>query len=862
MKHISKRSTFESKLPDNIQYTYVTNIGNSVIARARLSDGTPVYVDQKYAPVYFLPTDEGQGDSVGFDGTALASHMCDNLKDGKQFLEENKDAFGDIQPEYMFLSDTYGTKDVAFDVDRLYILNFDLEVDRDEERGFAPVEDPFMPITAITLKWRHMGLTGIVSYGTKEYVPKENETYVHCKSEEELLKTFVADWRGGGDYPDIITGWNIQQFDIPYLFNRLTALFGKKFAETLSPFERSRETSQIFYGQERLNIQIKGIAILDYYELYRKFTYAQQESYRLDHIAHVELKKRKVSYAEVRSLNRLYRENHQKFMEYNVVDVTLVDELDAKLKLIELVCALAYGAKCNFEDTFKQVRLWDIMIYHKLRGMDMQIPPRKQERKTEQYAGAYVKEPQVGLHKWVVSFDVASMYPHIIREWNLSPEKIVRHGLPKIDMPRAKRFGEPQERWDDLVDALLEDKVDLSSLVSADLCMAANAVFTKRDGEGFLPNMLKTLYDERVKFKKMATAAKKEMEACTDPERKKQLFKDIAAFNNQQLVRKVNLNSAYGALGSNYFRFYDTDIAEAVTISGQFIIRRIANDVNAYLNKILDTNKDYIIASDTDSVYVNLGPVVEKFIKTTDTAKTVTAIDSFCEKKIQPLLGKSFDRMAKDLNVYIPCLTMGREVIADKGVWTAKKRYILNCHNIEGVDYNPPKLKIMGIEAVKSSTPALCREWIKHSLTLLMQGTQQEVWDYIKECRVKFFGAPFEDVSSPRGCKGLAKYADAEKGIPIHVKGALTFNRHLVKTQLTHLYEPIHEGEKIKFAYLKIPNVFFSHVLSAPQGCPPEWNIDKWLDYDKQFEGTFIDPLETILQCAGWTTKFEASLFD
>jgi DNA polymerase elongation subunit (family B) len=867
MKHTARPIKFRSSLTANQQYTYATTIGSKVYMRARNADGSPVYAELKPAPVFFTPAQTAaDADAHGYDGIPLMSHMCDNLPDGREFVEECANSripvYGDIQAEYVAIHDTYGAKDVVPDMDRLYIWNFDIETDRDDERGYAPVDDPFNPVISITVKWRHMGDAGVVVYGTQPYTPKGQELYVQCADEREMLRSFLTDLRSNGDYPDVLTGYNVQFYDVPYLLNRLKLLFGEEVWIQFSPMQRVASRRVTLNGREMTVMDIKGLAILDYYELYRKFTYQQQESYRLDHIAHVELKKRKLSYSEFRSLRDLYRQDYQKFIEYNIQDVELVDELDAKLKLIELVCALAYSAKANFVDTFKQVRLWDIMIYHKLRADGLQIPPRKSEEKNSQYAGAYVKDPQVGQHDWVCSFDVASMYPHIIRQWNLSPETITSR--------------ETVGQW--TVEDFLDEKVDVQLHVGLDIAgndhtLAGNGLQTARSPEGFLPNMLKTLYDERVRYKKMAGAAKKELEHVKElmrtqgdsPELQAQtrtLVKQISACNNQQMVRKVNLNSAYGALGSPYFRYYDTHMAEAVTITGQLIIRWIARDVNAYLNGLLKTNDDYIIASDTDSVYVRFGPLVERWMSGRSKERVVGMLDRFCAEKIEPVLDASFDRLATYLNVSVPCLTMKREVIADRGVWTAKKRYILNVFDNEGVRYDTPQLKVMGIEAIKSSTPAICRDMIMDSLRLFMNATQEELWAYLTTCRERFAGASFEDVAFPRSVNGLAKYSGKDKGIPIHVRGAQAFNEALVRTHLTAEHEPVHEGEKIKFAYLREPNKFHTHVMSAPQGCPPEWEIEKVLDYDTQFQRAFLDPLQTIVTAAGWSVVNEPSLFD
>jgi DNA polymerase elongation subunit (family B) len=499
MKHTAQQVAFETALTPDLQYTNVTTIRNKVYARARKNDGSPVYVEQKYLPYHYIPVaDEAQATHRGYDGTPLISHMSTSLLEARDWIGQSRvPVYGDIQAEYMLLADSYGEKDVHFDVDRLYIWNIDIEVD--SEHGFAKPDDPFAEVTAITVKWRHMGKSGVVVYGRKPYQVKGDELYIHNNTEEELLLRFLDDMKGGGDYPDIITGWNVQFYDIPYLVNRMKTLFTEDVWAHISPFERMSSATSSSCIARRTVVDIRGIAILDYLELYRKFTYSQQESYRLDHIAHVELGERKLSFAEYKNLRTLYREDHQKFIEYNIQDVELVDKLDQKLKLIELVCALAYGAKSNFADCSKQVRLWDIMIYHKLRNDGLQIPPRKDVRKNSQYAGAYVKDPIPGFYKWVVSFDVASMYPHIIRQWNLSPEMRYEQMVDRL-----RTTGKTTEQITETVEYLLARKHDTSDVHQAGVAVAANGLLTDRDEEGFLPNMMKTLYDERIKLQEDA----------------------------------------------------------------------------------------------------------------------------------------------------------------------------------------------------------------------------------------------------------------------------------------------------------------------------------------------------------------------
>lgn len=832
------RPTFLKTADASLQYTYTTIIGNRCYVRLRSADGTPHFLEWDYTPTYYLPSDTYTGIS-SYDGMPLVAHACASIRDGREFLKQHPDTYGNIQCEYMALADIYGSTDVACDMDRLLVWNLDIETPGET---FAPIDNPFNPISAITVIKRHLGQREVVVYGLGDYTA-DGVTYHRFESEDALLTRFLRDWKNGGNYPDIVTGWNIQFYDLPYLVNRMQQLWGDtRDIRELSPFRDISTRQVLLYGREQTVVDIRGLAILDYLELYRKFTFAQRESYRLDHIAHVELNKRKLSFKEYHSLHGLYRDNYQTFIDYNIRDVELVDALDEKLKLIDLVCALAYGAKANYVDTFKQVRLWDVMIYHYLRAQQKQLPPKRDVDKTEQYAGAFVKEPLVGQHAWVVSFDVASMYPSIIREWNISPEKMAGAKLDSFSL-----------------DALLAGTIDLAAhYAEQDVAIAANGLRTLRDREGFLPVMLKTLYDERVRFKALASDAKKRREKLSpDDPQYAVLTKQIAAYHNQQMVRKVNLNSAYGALGSNYFRFYDTDMAEAVTVTGQYVIRHVAQRVNAFLNKTFKTDEDYIIASDTDSIYVCLDRVAQRY-NHADVQKTVTFLDRFCEEVLQRIIDTAFANVATYMNVLEPCLTMKREVIADKGIWTAKKRYILNVWDTEGVRYQAPKLKMMGIEAVKSSTPELVREMITDALSLLMRGTQEELWAFIDAQYARFSAAPFEDVAFPRSVNGVSKYADALKGIPLHVRGALVYNRRIAGMPA---YQTITEGQKIKYAYLREPNPFQSNVLAAPDGCPAEWEIERWIDYRTQWQKAFLEPLQAIVQCVGWNVEAQMSLF-
>jgi DNA polymerase elongation subunit (family B) len=355
--------------------------------------------------------------------------------------------------------------------------------------------------------------------------------------------------------------------------------------------------------------------------------------------------------------------------------------------------------------------------------------------------------------------------------------------------------------------------------------------------------------------------------------RKKQLEKDISKYKNLQLAKKVQLNSAYGALGNQYFRFFDVRMAESITLSGQLSIRWIEARVNEYLNKLLKTEgEDYVIASDTDSLYITFDRLVNQVfakgdgVQDLDTDKVVKFLDNVAQKKIEPFIDQSYQDLADLMNAYEQKMFMKREAIADKGIWTAKKRYILNVYDNEGVRYTDPKLKMMGIETVKSSTPASCREALKKALRIIMNENEQAVQSYIADFREEFKTLPFEDVAFPRGVTDLTKYQsggdelEIGKGTPIHVRGSLVYNHLLKQHKLEKRYESIKDGEKIKFCYLRTPNPIRQNVLSILSSLPKEFGLEDYIDYDTQFDKAFLEPLSAILNVVGWDTEKKASL--
>ena len=449
------------------------------------------------------------------------------MRDAKEWVAQYSDQHdiihGNTQYPYCFLSDTFkGT--MEWDMDQILIVTIDIEVQC--ENGFPSVRQAAEEMLSITVK-NHQNKK-IVVFGIGEFKNERDDvTYIQCQNEIHLLKEFLVFWEK--HQPDIVTGWNTEFFDIPYICNRIKKLFGEDELKRLSPWGGVQTREMYSMGRNHQIYNIQGVAALDYFDLYRKFTYTRQESYRLDYIAKVELGESKDG-NPYDTFREWYTNDYQSFIEYNITDVELVDKLEDKLKLIELCLTMAYDAKVNYTDVLGTVRYWDILIYNYLKDKNIVIPMKNpHQQKVEKFEGAYVKDPIVGMHKWVMSFDLNSLYPHLIMQYNISPETLIRETNDKIS-----------------VDKILDGKVKNTS----NYCMTPNGAFFRKDKRGFLPELMETIYEDRTKYKKLMLDAQQSYEDTKD----KTLLKTISRYNNIQMAKKISLNSAYGAFGNNWCR--------------------------------------------------------------------------------------------------------------------------------------------------------------------------------------------------------------------------------------------------------------------------------------------------------------------
>jgi DNA polymerase elongation subunit (family B) len=819
-------------------------VGDHFLVRG-YENGKHFMTREKFYPTLFVPSKKKTKYQT-LTGEYVEKVNPGTVRECRDFVKrydgvENFKIYGNTGYIYQYISEMYPEEEIKFDIGKIKVTTLDIEVA--SENGFPDVESASEEVLLITIQ--DYSSKQIRTWGVGPFQNKQkNVIYKSFQTERDLLNDFINWWMVEDNTPEVITGWNIELYDIPYLVRRLDRILGEKLMKRMSPWGLVTESEIYISGRKHISYDVGGITQLDYLNLYKKFTYKAQESYRLDYIAQVELGQKKLDHSEFDTFKDFYTKGWQKFVEYNIIDVELVDRMEDKMKLIELAITMAYDAKANYADVFSQVRMWDTIIYNYLKERNIVIPPKERSDKDSKYAGAYVKEPIPGMYDWVVSFDLNSLYPHLIMQFNVSPETLIDDRHPTVT-----------------VDKILNQ--ELTFELYKDYAVCANGAMYRKDVRGFLPELMDKIYKDRTIYKKKMLAAKQEYEK----KKTKELEKEIARCNNIQMARKIQLNSAYGAIGNQYFRYYKLANAEAITLSGQVAIRWIENKLNQYLNKVLKTKEvDYVIASDTDSVYLNMGPLVETVYggREKTTQGIVSFLDKVCQVELEKYIEGCYQKLAEYVNAYDQKMQMKRENIAERGIWTAKKRYILNVWDSEGVRYEEPKLKMMGIEAVKSSTPAPCRQMIKDGLKLMMSGTEEQVIDFIDKCRSDFKKLPPEQIAFPRTASDVRKYHSSATiyahKTPIHIRGALLFNHYIKEKKLTNKYSLISNGEKIKFVYLKKPNTIQENIISFIQDFPKELGLDKYIDYDLQFEKSFIDPLKSILDSIGWRVEKTTSL--
>lgn len=824
-------------------YTNVNVIGSTVYVR-EVVDGIPNMRKDTWQPTLFVKGKPNHlKDNTNY--TALTGETVYPINPGtivecKEFVERYKDVsgfpiFGQLNWSLQYMNEY---KPTQFDYSRISAWGIDIETKipvNDEGKTYFPVpKDADGEMLLITMIDMHNGRK--FTFGTKPYNGKDTH-YTACADEKQLLTMFLQFWEQ--KRVDIITGWNIRSFDIPYLYVRICRILGEEAAKRLSPWGRVTYRHKVYKGKDDYDTRISGVSILDYIELYQKYILSPRESYSLSFISQEELGKDKLNYDEFDNFTDFYTNGWDKFVSYNVIDAELVKELDDKLKLIELVLTLAYSSRINFEDVSSPVKLWDAIISNHCFEENVILPQQQKER-AGHLDGAYVKEPKPGWYKDVVSLDATSLYPSIIMTNNISPETYLGNcGATIDDFLNGTFVNENQNH----------------------IVTPAGAVYD-RTRRGILP----ILVEKYMKLRKLAKTEMLRLEQEYENTKDESLQKLIAAKDNEQMAYKVAMNSLYGATANEYFRFFKLDHAASITLSGQYVLRTIENNIDDALKEMFKVGSKFLIYIDTDSLYFTLSEVFDKFNVPQD--KRIVSTEKLAKEKISMIVNKYCEACCKTMNSFDNKLSFKLEAACDKSIFVGKKKYALRVHSSEGVTYAKPKFKVKGFEMVRSSTPKFVREQLKKSLDLIFDNDEKTVQHFVENVRTEFMQLPYQDVCFPRGANNLDEYADSRsifmKGTPIQVRGVLLYNHYLKEMGLDGKYPLIGEGEKIKFAYLNMPNRFKQNVVAYPVDgvIPKEFQLIEKIDYQTQYEKTFLSSMEIVLNAIGWYAIEHSSLED
>jgi len=839
-------------------YTSVERYGNNILWRG-YENGKRFSYRVPFEPTLYIHTPKAGAEgykSLTEGGLPVSPTKFGDMKEAKTFIEEYKGVhgmkiFGSTNYVTQFIQQEYPNK-ITYDVSQVNIVSFDIEVDiRD---GYPNMDTADKEITSIAYHSSREDIYYVL--GRKDYdktktvtdIPLEKIQFVKFESETALLQYFMKLWTT--DYPDVVTGWNVEYFDIQYIVTRIIRLLGEETAKRMSPNKSIRQTSREIFGKMAYTYYISGVAIIDYMDCFKKFgyKYGPQESYKLDHIAYVVLGETKIDYSEYGSLTALYDENPQLYLDYNLKDTQLIARLEEETGLLALVMTVAYDGGVNYGDAFGTVGIWESTIYRKLMN-DKIVPPLKggPGMVAGDLVGGYVKDPKVGMHPWVVSFDLNSLYPHLMLQYNMSPETYMDGEREYVTQDMVLN-GEYKSRFDDR-------------------SVAANGVCFDNRKVGVIPTIIDEYYNNRSVIKKQMIVAEQQFEVEKDPVELKRLKREINQLHNSQMSIKIAMNSLYGATANKYFLYYINEMAEAITTSGQLGIRYAEKSVNDYLNKTLGTtDHDYIIYIDTDSIYVDFGPLIKEVFGTTDIDKDKGEefLDRICSTKVEKVIEDGYEKLAADLGTYRNAMVMKREKITNRAIFVAKKRYILNTLNSEGVHYDTPKVSVTGLESVRSSTPEICRSKLKKCFEIIMNEDEEVTQGFIRDFKEEFKSLTPEKIAKTSGCNDIIKYQNKDtlyrKGTPMHVRGAILYNSFLKEKGLDKKFETIKGGDKVKLLYLKVPNPLRENVIAVPGLLPKQLGLHQYVDTEVQFEKVFLSPIQSILDAVGWSAEKKDTL--
>jgi DNA polymerase elongation subunit (family B) len=784
------------------------------------------------------------------------------MSEAAEWKEANKkmiDVYGDIRPEVAFIAENY-IGDMF--PQKAFMNIYAIDIECIGHKGFpkaANPEDFISCVTFLNMVTKQYYVLGLVDFKNT----RRDVHYYKCRDEKHLLLS-IADFVRRQEI-DIITGWYSTAFDIPYIVERMELVLGEGASKDLSPTHKIRKGTKIVNKKEVTVYDIHGIIALDYLDMYQKFTFENKETYNLDFIAKAEGVGGKLEFKEdYGDLTTLYNQNPQLYIEYNIMDVELIDNLDMKLKFIDLAISYAYMMKCDIGNIFGTVAPWDALLYSELRGKGILVPPLKANHK-EDYVGGFVAEPKRGRVKWVSVYDIVSSYPNTICSYNISPDTIINtNDLPE-DLYRLICDMTDIEDYYNLDDPKLAEITKLLKKYS--MCLCANGTVYTTERMGFLTDIVGRIFADRKKVKGQIKALKNKGPG----DNKAQYDLDLGVLENKSQVLKIAVNSVYGALANEYFRFFDIRLACAITSSAQVSNKGVTRYITTRLPDIS------LVYGDTDSNFLSFEKTVAKrYPNGEPDPETVTKfILKYQEKVLEPVINRFFVELGDTFNMYQRTIQMEAECIADVSIFVEKKKYAMHQLWKEGEWFiEKPKLKIKGIEVVRSSTPAVVRTKLKEALGLMFGADNESLIDFVESFKKEFYKMGFDAISFPRGVnfwktvtdargnETMEEYTIESKSLPIAVRASFVFNKALEDNHLEDKYLQISTGSKIKFCYIKKPNKFRSDVIGVLAKMPEEFNNHFKIDYDTQWEKAFAAPLTKILDCIGWTIEYVQTLED
>ena len=754
----------------------------------------------------------------------------------------------DVPETTRVLVDTYVDSDIPSD--SIVTMTFDIEVEM--ESGLPDTEKAENELTAIGLQDNITNQYWVLIMDKKgKMIERKTDKAIILpfRDERDMCMKFLELYEGIA--PDILTGWNIDNFDIPYLFNRMKRILGESQAKRLSPI------GQAFYSPYRQRWFFAGVSCLDYLSLYKKFNYNELPNYRLDTIGTIELGKGKIEYKG--SLDDLFNEDIEKFIEYNLVDVEIVVELDKKLQFIDLCRGICHAGHVPYEDFVYSSKYLEgaLLCFLKRKGLVAPNKPADRKEKLaamaeageEKFIGAYVKDPIVGKYDWVYDLDLTSLYPSIIMTLNISPETKVA----KIADWDVQTFMKGEVDYYQMGDDRISKDNLQKYIKEADLTISSNGVLYRKDKIGCIPEILDIWFNERVEFRKL------EKKYGQEGDKEKYAF-----YGKRQLVQKILLNSLYGVLGLPAFRFYDVDNAEAVTTTGQTVIKNSANMGNIKYNKELGTKDiDSNIYIDTDSVFFSAVPLLDfrhpnwKEMPDSEVALLVDGIAG----EMQDYLNKFYDILSDKLfNVQNHRLEIKKEYVARAGIWIAKKRYAQWIISNNGIATD--KLDVKGLDVKRSSFPKAFQECMGTVLIdILRSKPEEEITAFVLAFKKSMVDRPITEIAKNSAVKNLSKYLpkkrqlfQMEKGVPAHVKAAILYNDCLKHFNSAFKYSPMKDGDKIKWVYLKNNPLGIDGLGFTGYDDPEEITnfISTYIDHNRIFEAELKGKLQDFYNALNW----------